>query len=152
MIAAGRAIFFFRCFDAYFLVFIAPYVKAQQPAAQLLTPAAQQLERLCGCIGSHKLNRLRQNTCGIAGISAKRNGSQQAIQTRRLSRENRIGYPVAAHTGPVYPGNAVFLGYIVDNQAGIKIISPVHNQIHPGQQALQLFRTHIHDVGFDHNL
>ncbi|MNP55680.1 hypothetical protein D3C76_1503410 [compost metagenome] len=45
----------------------------------------------------------------------------------------------------------MFLSHVIDYQPCIKVICTVHDKVHSGQQAFQLFRTNIHHMGLDHN-
>ena len=125
-ISAGAA-----AFDLQAPPGVPPDVQADQAPVDAFQPSGQDLQGLGHLQRGHQVDGRRQHSRRVAGGRGSRwwRGLEDTAQAGRPAGNDGHGQALASHRGSVNPGDSLFLGDVVQQEASLEVVGAVQNAV-----------------------
>lgn len=132
---------------------VGPLVDGKQTAPHALGLAGEKLERLSDLDGSGHVDGGVEDAGGIAGFDGAAGSlGKDAGKAGGLAGQNIHGDGVGTDGGCVDPGLVLLNGVVVEQVAGLKVVSGVEDELGIAEQRVDIAWGEVGDMGFHLNL
>lgn len=132
---------------------VGPLVDGKQAAAHAFGLAGEELERLGNLDGSSHVDGGVEDAGGVAGFDGAAGSLRKdAGKAGGLAGQNVHGDGVGTDGGGVDPGLVLLDGVVVEQVAGLKIVSRVEDELGVAEQRVDVAGGEVGDMGLDLDL